>query len=251
MYADDTVLFFADKDCEVINRVLTAELEKLNIWLLENKLFLNQEKTETVLFGSNANLGKASNYQPSINGSVINQVTEYKYLGVILSGNLSWNAHIEDIVSRVGKRLGMLRRLRRNITMHAAETIYKSFIRPVMEYCDSVWVCCGKLNMDKLDKLQRRAARTVTRITRSDEALSCLRWENLELRRDRHVFNLVHKCIAGKSPQFLNNYFTFNRDIVSRMTRQSNKLHLPKVRTECAKNSFYYYGCKVYNRLSG
>ena len=98
MYADDTALFFADKDCEVIQRVLTAELEMLNIWLLENKLFLSQEKSETVLFCTNPNLGNASNHQPSINGSVISLVTEYRYLGVILTGNLSWKAHIEDIV---------------------------------------------------------------------------------------------------------------------------------------------------------
>lgn len=71
-------------------------------------------------------------------GSALNQVTEYRYLGIILNGNLSCNAHIEDIAGRVGKRIGMRRRLRRNITIYAAETIYKSFIRPLMQYCDSV-----------------------------------------------------------------------------------------------------------------
>ena len=117
-------------------------------------------------------------------------------LGVILSANLSWNAHIEDVVGRVGQRLGMLvlQPLRHDFTMH--ETIYKSFNRPVnLWWSIATWVCCGKLNTDKLDKLYRRATWTFTRITKNDDVLSCLRWENLESRRDRHVFNLLHKCI--------------------------------------------------------
>jgi hypothetical protein len=78
--------------------------------------------------------------------------------------------------------------------------------------------------------------------------MESLRWDSLESRRDVHVLKLVKKCILGKCPQFLNNYFVFNRDISSRITRQSDKLRLPKVRTECAKNSFYYYGYKVFNK---
>ena len=67
-----------------------------------------------------------------------------------------------------------------------------------------------------------------------DEALEYLKWDSLELRRDLHVFKLVKKCLLGKYPQFFKNYFVFfNRDILQRTTRQLNKLHLPKVRTEC------------------
>jgi hypothetical protein len=147
----------------------------------------------------------------------------------------------------VGRRIGMLRRLRNNLTQHAAETVYKSFIRPLMEYGDSIWTCCGEQNKGRLEILQKRAARVISRYPRSDDAMESLRWDSLESRRDLHVLKLVKKCILGKCPQFFNSYFVFNRDISSRITRQSDKLCLPKVRTECAKNSFYYYGCMVFN----
>ena len=90
-----------------------------------------------------------TNYQLVINGSPLKRVSEFRYLDIVLNENLSWNAHIDDIIVKVGKRLGLLRRLRRNLTMHAAETVYKSFIRPLMEYCDSVWVCCRELKSYK------------------------------------------------------------------------------------------------------
>ena len=54
---------------------------------------------------------------------------------------------------------------------------------------------------------------------------------------------LVNKCISGNCPQFFKQYFNFNNT----RTRQRNLLHLPHVRTETAKKSFYYHGCVVYN----
>ena len=125
MYADDTVLYYANKESDVNQRVLNENLEKLNTWLIENNLFLNIEKTEAVLFGTTANLSKVTNYQLVINGSPLKRVSEFRYLDIVLNENLSWNAHIDDIIVKVGKRLGLLRRLRRNLTMHAAETVYK------------------------------------------------------------------------------------------------------------------------------
>ena len=69
-------------------------------------------------------------------------------------------------------------------------------------------------------------------------------------RLEHHTFSLVKKCISGRCPQFFVNYFSFNKTISSRVTRQSNILHLARVRTEIAKRSFYYNGCKIYNAKS-
>ncbi len=99
-------------------------------------------------------------------------------------------------------------------------------------------------NKGRLEILQKCAARVISRYSRSDDAMENLRWDSLESRRDLHVLKLVKKCILGN----FNNYFVFNRDVSSRITRQSDKLRLPKVRTECAQNSLYYYGCKVFNK---
>ena len=47
----------------------------------------------------------------------------------------------------------------------------------------------------------------------------------------------------------IKNYFTFNHQIYGRVTKQSGKLQLPKVKTEIAKQSFYYTGCVAFNKL--
>ena len=87
-------------------------------------------------------------------------------------------------------------------------------------------------------------------ISDSDEAMDKLKWSTLQTRQESHIFKFVKKCIKGHCPQFFKNYFTFNNVIHNRTTRQSNMLHLPRVRTETAKRSFYYNGCKIFNRLN-
>ena len=77
-----------------------------------------------------------------------------------------------------------------------------------------------------------------------------LAWASLQSRRDEHIFTLVKKCIEGNVPQFLKDYFRFNREIVPRFTHQSNNLHLPTIRTEITKRSLYYNGSKIFNRLN-
>ena len=114
----------------------------------------------------------------------------------------------------------------------------------MLDYCDTAWSCCNKRNAERLERLQTRAARVV--YPSSDDAMTTLRLTSLYERREHHVLRLARKSLNGSVPQFLTNYFTFNRDICERLTRQSNQLHLPKVKTETAKKSLYYNGCIVY-----
>ena len=122
-----------------------------------------------------------------INRSLINRASEYNYLVVILGASLTWNAHVEYLIGKVRKRWAMLRRIRKNINMYTAGTVYTSFVLPILDYCDTVWSCCGSVNADKLEKLQRRAARIVMRLGSSEKALNFLGYVTLEKRRESHV----------------------------------------------------------------
>ena len=93
--------------------------------------------------------------------------------------------------------------------------------------------------IDQLERLQNRGGRIVMMTTRSAPALANFKWDSLESRRSKHIFNLVHKCLVKKTSPFLHNYFIYNREINAMFTRQSDLLHFPNVRTETAKNSFF------------
>ena len=85
------------------------------------------------------------------------------------------------VLGKAGKRVGMLSRIRTNVTTNT-----------VIDYCDTVWNCCGKVNSDNIEKLHRRAARLILRHHSSDEALKFLAYETMEDRRKK-------KCISFSS----------------------------------------------------
>ena len=176
------------------------------------------------------------------------------YLATI-SYTLRNNKYIHKI-SRSGKEghralhRAMLGRLRDNLTTQSANVVYISLIRPILEYCDTLWGCCGEGNSQALEAFQKRAGRIVAKTSRSSPAMDIRKWPALAERRREHVFQLVKKCIEGRCPQYFDGYFTFNSKIHSRATRQRDLLYLPAVRTEVAKRSFYYYGCVVFNDIS-
>ena len=243
MYADDTVLFFSAKQASIIEETLNKELAEIDQWLYENSLFINVSKTEAMLFGTTPKLCGVDSFSINVNGVPLKRVSHFKYLGVVFDERLSWNEHVRYILAKASSRVGMLGRIRRNVTLSSANIVYTSLIRLILEYCDTVWGCCGLGNSNAIENLQKRTGRLVVKTSRSDDAMAQLKWPTLASRRDKHTLSLVKKCINGHCPQYFNNYFTFNNRICSRVTRQSNLLHLPAVRTEIAKRSFYYNGC--------
>ena len=156
MYADDTVIYFTARNAEDIGNKLSNELANVNDWLLDNSLFQHQGKTECVLFGTDSRLSSA-NFSVSINGFNLNRVGEYKYLVVVMDECLTWKAHAKYLLSKVGKRIGMLGRTRKNLSMQTADQVYKTFILPIFDYCDTAWNCCVAANSSKLEKNSRDA----------------------------------------------------------------------------------------------
>ena len=113
------------------------------------------------------------------------------------------------------------------------------------DYCDVAWSSIGKIERDKLDRAQRRAAKIVLKTKDSDPKKN-LKWLPLSMRRDIHTINLTFKCLKGSPPMFFKDYFKVFRTVHN--TRGSgHNLLLPKVRTETARKSFYFNGSKLFN----
>ena len=174
MYADDTVLFYAASRVDALQERLNEELKTIEYWLRQNSLFLNVYKTEAIVFGTSPRLPNIYSFTISVNGTYIKRVSQFKYLGVVFDERLSWNDHVKFILAKAGKRVGVLGRIRYCITWHSAKIIYTSMIRPIVEYCDTVWGCCGQVNKNALESLQRRAGRIVCRASSSEDAIDKL-----------------------------------------------------------------------------
>ena len=69
------------------------------------------------------------------------------------------------LLVKISKRIGVLGRIRNNLTVDAANKVYQSLVLPVMDYCDVAWSSIGKIERDKLDGAQRRVARIIFKAT--------------------------------------------------------------------------------------
>ena len=174
MYADDTVLFYTASRVDALQERLNEELKTIECWLCQNSLFLNVYKTEAIVFGTSPRLPNIYSFTISVNGTYIKRVSQFKYLGVVFDERLSWNDHVKFILAKAGKRVGVLGRIRYCITWHSAKIIYTSMIRPIVEYCDTVWGCSGQVNKNALESLQRRAGRIVCRASSSEDVIDKL-----------------------------------------------------------------------------
>jgi hypothetical protein len=120
-----------------------------------------------------------------------------KYLGVTLSNNMSWAKHINKITAKANKILSFLRR---NLQIKQEETksiAYKSMVRSNLVYCSSIWVPHTKQHIDKIERVQRRAARYVTKRYHNTSSvtsmLNHLNWNTLENRRNINRVSMLYK----------------------------------------------------------
>ena len=99
----------------------------------------------------------------SSNSIVLDEVKSDKYLGVILDNKLSFNQHIDEIVNKTTKLLNLCRRNLHMCDHHSKEIAYKTIVRPHLEYASTAWNPYTARNIDKIESVQRRAARFILR----------------------------------------------------------------------------------------
>ena len=75
----------------------------------------------------------------------------------MLDPTLSYRAHTRSVALRASQRLGFLRKAAPILDDHGRVTVYKGFVRPLLEYAPLAWSSAAATNMAQLDKVQQRA----------------------------------------------------------------------------------------------
>ena len=93
--------------------------------------------------------------------SVLEEKSSFKMLGLTFSSKLDWASYIMSIAKTASKKFGVLIRSMKFLSSEVALYLYKSTLRPCMEYCCHVWAGAPSCYLELLDKLQKRICRTV------------------------------------------------------------------------------------------
>ena len=140
--------------------MMNTELCTISRWFKVNKLSLNINKTNYMIFGRSTKLFSET-HKIIIDSTEINRVKETKFLGVILDAKLKWNAQIKQIESKVSKGIGMMYQSKGRLNQRSLLTLYNSIIFPYLYYCVEVWGNTCSPRLYKLEKLQKQAIRMI------------------------------------------------------------------------------------------
>ena len=136
MYADDTTIYFnlEDFDQNCLETDINNELEKVNLWLKLNKLYLNTQKTKLMVFHRKQK--KIREIHLSINDIQIEQVPTFNFLGITLNENLSWKNHTKMVGNKISRVIGVLFRLKDVFPKEILLTLYNTLISSYI-----TWFC--------------------------------------------------------------------------------------------------------------
>ena len=251
LFADDTSLFvIVDKDENECADKLNRDLNRISAWANTWLVTFNPDKTESLLITLKHNTNPSPLF---LNNHQLKIVDSHKHLGITFNSTLSWNDHIDNIVSKANRKIFVMAKLKNLLDRKTLLTMYTSFIRPSLEYGSIIWQNCTQGESNKLESIQTRAGKMITGgISRTKTALlyNELNIEPLETRRDRQLLLFFYKLMNDTLPQYLHylkppeNVNRHNRNL-----RNRNALDIPKFRLKKYENSLVVKATSLWNLL--
>ncbi|KAK3109083.1 hypothetical protein FSP39_022693 [Pinctada imbricata] len=246
LFADDTVVYIT-----ICKRGDSAQLQEdlhnLETWEKAWDMEFNPSKCQVIRVSTSRNPIQT---KYSLHGQVLEATSSARYLGVDISCDLSWRTHIDRVTSTATKSLGFLRRNIRTNHPQLKSLAYKTVVRPQLEYATCVWDPYQATHINRIEMVQRRAARWVCHdyspYSSVTSMLENLGWRSLELRRSdarlSMLYKIVHDKVAIPSDQLVR---------PTRLTRFSHSCTFRQIQTtkNVLKYSFFPLTIVQWNRL--
>ena len=139
--------------------LLSNDLTVIEKWGKDNLISFNQSKTKQAVVSC-----KRNQKVPSVlmNGDELNTSASFTQFGLSLSSNLNWKTHIHSLAKHASQKLGFLARAHGFFSSSHLLSIYKSQIRPSLEYCSHVWGGAPKSTRCLFDNVQSKGIRLIS-----------------------------------------------------------------------------------------
>jgi len=247
----DKLWLFAD-DSEVSRVVKTTAdfvalqgtLDRISSWTNTWQLPLAENKCQVLAGGK----GLAPNY--SLNGvpvAVVNQVT---HLGVECTDTLCFSIHCAKLAAKGHQKSYILRKCFPTSDAHTLVKVFKTYVRPIVEYCSVIWSPYLKKDIEILENVQRKFTKSLPGMKNKsyDERLSALSLDSLELRRIKIDLITCFRLLRGEMYQGEGESILGN--ILSCRTRGHDwRFGWPKARLNCRHHFFVSRVGRIWNKL--
>ena len=237
LFADDCVCYREIKGTEDTVK-LQEDIDRLGCWA--RKWGMRFQPVKCNIMQITRKRIKRINASYCLEGTILDNVENIKYLGVTITNDLKWNTHVSNICTKA------------NRTQDVKESAYKGLVRPVLEYGSSVWDPSSILLQEELEKVQKRAARFVTgnylyETGSMTGILEQLKWESLKKRRRDSRIIMLYKGLKGAASIPTNDLVPPIRHV---RNHHSLAFQTPFANTDIYKCSFFPQTIRDWNSLT-
>ena len=196
LFADDTIMYMTMTSATDATS-LQKDLDNLASWEKKWQMQFHPEKCSVLQITRKKT---TQSYEYQLHGHILKSEYSSKYLGVTIDNKLCWNNHIDNICNIANGSLAFLRSNLKISQTHIEANTYTTLVHPQLEYA-AVWDPYTEQNQDKLEMVQRRAARYVFndygRFSHVTPMVQQLGWRSLLQRRADIQLIFFYKCLHG------------------------------------------------------
>ena len=229
------------ENVETIAQVLTDNCARVSDWMRDNKFKLNADKTHILTVGTGERLKTLDKLVEAKMDGVVLKETDEKcelLLGIQIQSNLKWHKTLQELQSKLQKRLAGLAKLRYIVPYTMLKIITQGIFNSILIYCLPLFGGCDKGEISALQVLQNKAAPRSPR----NFMFERLGWFSVNQLIVYHTLIAVFKIRNSGEPEFLAT--SLNKDNVV-----NGHILLPKQNLTLAEKSFTFRGAKAWNLL--
>ena len=175
-------------------------LAEVRVWMLTNKLKINDAKTEAIVFASKHNMKMVSELDISVtvSGEIIKPAITLKALGALMDSEMSMHDQISSVVRSCYHHLRQIRRIRHHLDVTTCKTVVQATITSCLDYHNALLAGVTSKEQHRLQLVQNHAARLITGVRKHDHispVLKQLHWLPLQQRIQFKVLSFVYKAV--------------------------------------------------------
>ena len=201
LYADDFKIYRSisvESDCDR----LQSDLNEVKNWFEVNKMYLNISKCKVVSYTRKRNV-IVKEY--NIDGVVIERSDRIKDLGVNFCSDLRFKDHFCYIANKAYRALGFVMRNSKSFNVDTTVRLYNALVRPHLEYASVVWMPKAEVNINLLEKVQKRFLRYLfvkkynvyPYMISYKSMLDSFNFISLDLRRKRQALLFIYFIVSN------------------------------------------------------
>lgn len=247
-YADDTILVYHSENLANLEAAVNTDLRKYYLWLLNNKLKINCDKTVFMLFKQKNKAVFDLNIK--IGSKILSRVSNCKYLGVQIDDLLSWSIQYEHLCKKIMPMIGAIYKTRCYLTKELKYKIYHAFFGSKFTYLITAWASCTNTLFNKFQKLQNKVVKilfSINYLAPTVDVYNMLKIYSLKSLVKIEQSKLIYKIIKNK--QKSNVIIKKNCSLHKHQTRGAQCFYLHPVFSNIGLNNPIALSLQTFNNL--